>query len=201
MFPVGESSQAGTQVPSPLLSFPKEVPSVGEAPLRAPSKSRLVLLARAWLILPFSVFGLSPSPTPPQDAHGSLETEQRAACSGMGMVVDRCPEFPLEKEGWVCLVRAHTLWFIKVLYTMCPCLRPDLQGSEIFLGVCVLDVCLCVGVGRVASQPAMEGIVAVGSRLPEKMHSRLLASCFPGSVRALRTANLSAGDQSCRLAG
>lgn len=52
----------------------------------------------------------------------------------------------------VCLVRACLVGFA-MSFTQCLCLRPDLQGSEIFLGVC-LDVCLCVG-GRVASQPAM----------------------------------------------
>ena len=41
---------------------------------------------------PFSVFGLSPSPTPPQDAHGSLETEQRAACSGHANIRGQMPK-------------------------------------------------------------------------------------------------------------
>ena len=64
------------------------------------------------------------------------------------------------------------------------CLRLDLQGSEILSCVCVsvcICVCLCVGRGE-GSQPASHGgdPVAVGSRLPGKIHSRLLVSCFPG---------------------
>ena len=48
--------------------------------------------------------------------------------------------------------------------------------------MCV-SVCVSVCVGRgEGSQPASHGgdPVAVGSRLPEKIHSKLLASCFPG---------------------
>ena len=44
-------------------------------------------------------------------------------------------------------------------------------------------VCVCVGRGEF-SQPASHGgdLVAVGSRLPEKIHSSFLASCFPGAI-------------------
>ena len=103
----------------PLLSFPKEVPSVGEA---LPVSAQQIQAGFASMCLahtPFSLFGLSPSPTPPQDAHGSLETEQRAACSGHGDGRGQMPRVPIGKGRLgVCLVRAHALWFIKVLYTL-----------------------------------------------------------------------------------
>ena len=74
---------------------------------------------------------------------------------GMGMVGDRCPEFPLKKEGWVCVWFGHILCGLLRSFTYSFCLGPDLQGSEIFS-----CVCLCVlGVGRVDSQSAMEGIL------------------------------------------
>ena len=109
---------------------------------------------------------------------------------GMGMVGDRCPEFPLEKEGWVCVWFGHMLCGLLRSFTHCLCLRPDLQGSEIFLCVCV-RVCVCVCWCGESSQPASHrgDPVAVGSRLPEKMHSSFLASCSPGFSWVLRMAN------------
>ena len=79
------------------------------------------------------------------------------------------------------------------------CLRRDLQRSVISpqppppcvcvcVCVCVWCVCMCgvcvcvVGVGRVASHGGDS--VAVGSRLLAKIHSSLLASCFPGFIWA-----------------
>ena len=53
------------------------------------------------------------------------------------------------------------------------------SGIRDFL-VCV---CVCVGRGEF-SQPASHGgdLVAVGSRLPERIHSSLMASRFPGFI-------------------
>ena len=104
---------------------------------------------------------------------------------GMGMVGDRCPEFPLKKEGWVCVWFGHILCGLLRSFTYSFCLGPDLQGSEIFSCVSV-----CVGRGE-SRQPVSHGVdpVAVGSRLPEKMHSSFLASCSPGFSWVLRMAN------------
>ena len=45
------------------------------------------------------------------------ETEQRAACSGHGDGSGQMPRVPIGKGRLgVCLVWAHTLWFIEVLY-------------------------------------------------------------------------------------
>ena len=49
----------------------------------------------------------------------------------------------VEKEGWVCVWFGHMLCGLLRSFTHCLCLRPDLQGSEIFLGVCVW-MCVCV---------------------------------------------------------
>ena len=47
------------------------------------------------------------------------ETEQRAACSGHGDGSGQMPRVPIGKGRLgVCLVWAHTLWFIEVLYTL-----------------------------------------------------------------------------------
>ena len=119
---------------------------------------------------------------------------------GMGMVGDRCPEFTLENRGmagsshdWVCVWFGHILCVLLRSFKHSVYLRPDLHGSEIFSSVCVcvcVCVCACVGRGEV-SQPASHGgdLVAVGSRLPEWIHSSLMASCFPGFSWALRMAN------------
>lgn len=106
----------------------------------APQQVQACLLALSLAHTLFCVWSVSISdPTP--GCTWVSETEQRAACSGHGDGSGQMPRVPIEKEGWVCVPLAHTLWFIKVLYTM-SCLRPDLQGSEIFLG-CVSG-CVCV---------------------------------------------------------
>lgn len=72
----------------------------------APSKSRLVLAGHARLNTRFSVFGLSPTPTPPQDAFlGLSETEQRGAChwARMGTVPDA------QKPHWKAEARLEAL--------------------------------------------------------------------------------------------
>ena len=58
-----------------------------------------------------------------------------------------------------------------------------LRVCECVWCVCMCGVCVCVvGVGRVASHGGDS--VAVGSRLLAKIHSSLLASCFPGFIWA-----------------
>ena len=70
------------------------------------STQQVQACSAAWLNTPFSVFGLSPAPTPPQDALlGLSETEQRGAChwARMGMVPDA------QKPHWKAEARLEAL--------------------------------------------------------------------------------------------
>ena len=128
----------------------------------------------------FCVWSVSISDPTPGCTWVSRRLNRGVFVQGRGMVGDRCPEFTLEKEGWVCVRFGHILCVLLRSFTYSLCFRPDLQGSVIFSCVCV-RVSVCVGSGE-SSQPVSHGgdPVALGSRLPEKIHSSLLVSCFPG---------------------
>lgn len=91
----------------------------------------------------FCVWSVSISDPTPRFTWVSRRLNRGVLVQGMGMVGDRCPEFTLEKEGWVCVWFGHILCVLLRSFTYSLCFRPDLQGSVIFSCVCV-RVSVCV---------------------------------------------------------
>ena len=127
---------------------------------------------------------------------------------GVGSFVCLCVCVFVLGVGSVCVCLCVCLcWAWGALHSVY--LRPDLQGSEIFSCVCVcvcvcVSVCVCVCVGRGKfNQPASHGgdLVAVGSQLPERIHSSLMASCFPGLSWGAEDGEFLLGTNPAGLAG